>query len=235
MQIVGIPVDIEPPIHQPKHPSSARVEHRNIPPQPPAVRKELPLLRRRLRGIERTEVGSTPKGSAGAGEQQGSRTLGAHPPDGLPAEKEAAEATDPPALLEVGRLHVVDPAGVEIYWANRASPSGGQLDLDSNAACSTDGVRNENITWSVGTAPQGDYTVRVDYWSACGAAQTRYTVLIHSEGQTEIHRGTFTGTGDSGGLGSGTTITAFARATGPLPAPVLNRSTLDLPVGPTTK
>ena len=132
-------------------------------------------------------------------------------------------------------LHVVDPAGVEIYWANRLSPSGGQLDLDSNAACSTDNVRNENITWSVGTAPQGDYTVRVDYWSACGAVRTEYTVLIHSEGNTEIHRGIFTGSGDNGGLGSGTLITYFARATGPQPAPILNRSILDLPVGPTTK
>lgn len=43
-------------------------------------------------------------------------------------------------------LHVVDPSGEEIYWSNRRSASGGQLDLDSNAACAIDGVRNENIT-----------------------------------------------------------------------------------------
>jgi hypothetical protein len=132
-------------------------------------------------------------------------------------------------------LHVVDPAGSEIYWANRQSSSGGQLDLDSNAACVGDNVRNENITWGVGTAPQGTYTVRVDYWSSCGAAQTRYTVLIHNEGETQIYRGTFTGAGDNGGIGSGTLISAFARATGPQPAPTPDRSTLDLPAGPTTK
>src|SRR5688572_5060517 len=30
-------------------------------------------------------------------------------------------------------LHVVDPSGFEIYWADRHAPSGGELDLDSNA------------------------------------------------------------------------------------------------------
>ena len=52
-------------------------------------------------------------------------------------------------------LHVVAPGGDEIYYARRQSPSGGELDLDSNAGCSIDGVRNENITWPVGRAPRG--------------------------------------------------------------------------------
>jgi hypothetical protein len=50
-------------------------------------------------------------------------------------------------------LHVVDPSGEEVYWGNRRSASGGELDLDSNAACAIDRVRNENIMWPVGRAP----------------------------------------------------------------------------------
>ncbi|MGQ0721365.1 MAG: YfaP family protein [Candidatus Eiseniibacteriota bacterium] len=121
-------------------------------------------------------------------------------------------------------LHVVDPAGNEIYWADRQSPTGGQLDLDSNAACAGDGVSNENITWGVGLAPQGTYTVRLDYWSNCNASQTKYTVLINNGGTIAIHHGTFTGAGDQGGFGSGILIDTFTRTTGPPPAPAWSRS-----------
>lgn len=131
-------------------------------------------------------------------------------------------------------LHVVDPGGSEIYWANRQSPSGGQLDLDSNAACALDNVRNENITWPVGTAPQGNYTVRVDHWSSCDAPETNYTVIIHNEGETDIHHGVFSGAGDQGGAGSGVEIATFTRTTGP-PAPAPRETNRNLPVGPTSK
>jgi hypothetical protein len=131
-------------------------------------------------------------------------------------------------------LHVVDPGGWEIYWGERQSPSGGQLDLDSNAACAQDNVCNENITWPVGTAPQGTYTVRVDYWSSCDAPETDYTVLIHNEDENSVYHGTFTGPGDNGGYGSGVLIATFTRTTGP-PAPAPSRSNRILPVGPTSK
>jgi hypothetical protein len=130
-------------------------------------------------------------------------------------------------------LHVVDPAGSEIYWADRLAPSGGQLDLDSNAACAADGVSNENITWGVGLAPQGTYTVRLDYWSSCNASQTDYTVLINNGGEIVIHHGTFVGPGDQGGFGSGILIDTFVRTTGPLPAPAWSR--VARPSGPTQK
>ena len=106
-------------------------------------------------------------------------------------------------------LHVVDPSAQEIYWASRTSASGGELDLDSNAACNGDGVSNENITWNEGTAPNGTYTVRVDYWSACEASETHYTVLINNGGDVSITHGTFTGSGDNGGAGSGVLIGTF--------------------------
>ena len=132
-------------------------------------------------------------------------------------------------------LHVVDPAGSEVYWANRTSLTGGELDLDSNAACVGDNVRNENITWGVGEAPQGTYIVRVDYWSACSAPSTDYTVLVNNGGDIEIFRGTFTGSGDSGGAGSGVDITTFTRGTGRVVAPMPRGAAEHLPVGPTTK
>ena len=112
-------------------------------------------------------------------------------------------------------LHVVAPGGDEIYYGRRQSSSGGQLDLDSNAACDIDGVRNENITWPVGRAPRGQYTVRVDYWSSCGVARTNYTVRVNNGGDVQIFTGFFTGSGDQGGQGSGRTITMFERTTGP--------------------
>ena len=112
-------------------------------------------------------------------------------------------------------IHVVDPRGAEIYYGNPGSASGGELDLDSNAGCAIDRIRNENITWPIGRAPRGQYTVRVDYWSSCGVTQTDYTVRINNGGTVQIFTGTFTGTGDQGGLGSGRLITTFERLTGP--------------------
>ena len=111
-------------------------------------------------------------------------------------------------------LHVVAPGGEEIYYGRRQSSTGGELDLDSNAGCRADGVRNENITWPVGRAPRGRYTVRVDYWSSCGATRTNYTVLVNNGGSVQVVTGNFTGAGDRGGAGSGSTIATFERTTG---------------------
>ena len=107
-------------------------------------------------------------------------------------------------------LHVIDPSGAEIYWAGRQSPTGGQLDLDSNAGCGTDGPRAENIFWASGLiAPRGEYVIRTDYWSNCGAALTNYVVTVNVKGQPpQVFSGVFTGLGDGGGKGSGRNITA---------------------------
>jgi len=100
-------------------------------------------------------------------------------------------------------LHVVDPANEEIFYAHLQSASGGKLDLDSNAACALDHKRNENITWPVGRAPRGQYTVRVDYWDACGVGATNYTVRINNNaGSSQIFTASFERT-------SGATVTAL--------------------------
>jgi hypothetical protein len=109
-------------------------------------------------------------------------------------------------------LHVVDPAGEEIFWSDRRSASGGELDLDSNAACSSDQPRNENIVWPIGEAPTGTYIVRLDYWSSCGALQTDWVLTVWVRGRDPlVFSGTFTGDGDGGGLGSGIEITTFTK------------------------
>jgi len=79
-------------------------------------------------------------------------------------------------------LHVVDPAGVEVWKGNinsyaRPKPGepvdpdgwkkGGVLDADSNAACVVDGRRRENVYWKA-APPPGKYRVRVDTFSLCG-------------------------------------------------------------------
>lgn len=112
-------------------------------------------------------------------------------------------------------LHVVGPGGEEIFYGRPRSASGGALDLDSNAGCSIDGIRNENITWPTGRAPSGQYTVRVDYWSSCGVSRTNFTVRINNGGNTQILTGSLTGLGDQGGLGSGRSLATFDRSTGP--------------------
>lgn len=109
-------------------------------------------------------------------------------------------------------LHVVDPSGAEIYWGARTSSTGGRLDLDSNAACATDGPRAENIFWASGLiAPRGEYVVRVDHWSSCGAALTNYVVTVNARGRApQVFSGVFTGQGDAGGKASGVKITALS-------------------------
>ena len=111
-------------------------------------------------------------------------------------------------------LHVVDPNGYEIFWDAAPSVEGGELDLDSNAACSIDGVNNENILWPIGKAPAGTYTVRVDNFENCGdpALASNYVVTVQRKGQAaETFMGSFPATdlGDFGGAGDGVLITTF--------------------------
>jgi hypothetical protein len=117
-------------------------------------------------------------------------------------------------------LHVLEPGGEEIYYGNRSSNTGGELDIDANAACGTSNLRQENVGWSTGEAPPGQYIVRVEYWSSCGAVQTDYIVTVYLRSDTPtvpgspgsgvlIFEGSFTGDGTAGGAGDGVPITTF--------------------------
>jgi|SRR6266850_40404 len=112
-------------------------------------------------------------------------------------------------------LHVIDPASNEVYWNNLSVASGGTLDVDSNAGCALDNKNNENIRWT-GSAPNGTYTVRVDYWSACNlTGTTTYAVVVNNGGAISRFTGSFTANqADAGGRGSGRLITTFNHTTG---------------------
>ncbi len=74
-------------------------------------------------------------------------------------------------------LHLLEPGGEEIYWANDVSENGGELDVDSNPDCDIDYINNENIFYSENDIVEGgEYVVGVDLFSACVSAKTNYSV-----------------------------------------------------------
>jgi hypothetical protein len=91
-------------------------------------------------------------------------------------------------------LHVVDPAGVDIYWGNQSDepppPAGpadggsyGYVDYDSNANCVIDGLRREDAIWP-DEPPSGQYTVRVDTPTLCGQPIANWQVKVVLRGRT---------------------------------------------------
>lgn len=110
-------------------------------------------------------------------------------------------------------LHLETPSGEDIYYGNRTSSSGGNLDLDSNAGCSIDGVNNENITWPAGQQPEcGRYVARVDLWSACSEpGPFEYVLTINNNGRAETFRNLLvTANEDRGGPRAGRPVAEFA-------------------------
>lgn len=103
-------------------------------------------------------------------------------------------------------LHVIDPSGERIYFANKTSASGGSLDLDSNPACSIDNINNESIHWPEGQAPAGSYDVEVVYFDSCGLA-SQYIVVVQRKGHDPL---LFTGSFAAGDSGVTDAVTMFA-------------------------
>lgn len=107
-------------------------------------------------------------------------------------------------LRWVGRndldLHVVDPAGEEIYYSHRSSPSGGNLDVDSNARCSENITEQsvENIFWPLGNAPTGIYQISVDYYQQCTDVMgTNFNVHVLVDGQVLEFNGQVASVGET--------------------------------------
>jgi hypothetical protein len=67
-------------------------------------------------------------------------------------------------------LYVRDPAGYEISYQNRESPTGGVLDHDARGACVSGGDTIENVYWSTPQPPRGQYYIELHYWGDCGVA-----------------------------------------------------------------
>jgi predicted DNA-binding WGR domain protein len=79
-------------------------------------------------------------------------------------------------------LHVVCPSGQEIYYGNRRSGCGGELDVDRMSG--TDNAV-ENTVW-VGKPPSGQYKVYVKNYSGSSCTKPMpYTVRININGKHE--------------------------------------------------
>ncbi|MET0795084.1 MAG: hypothetical protein ABW061_26435 [Polyangiaceae bacterium] len=88
-------------------------------------------------------------------------------------------------------LHVFDPLQNEIFHGSPSSrdPFGdapedasfGMLDVDSNADCAGDELRQEDALWAR-EPPAGHYSVRVDTKSLCGSAAARWTLSVTLHG-----------------------------------------------------
>jgi len=68
-----------------------------------------------------------------------------------------------------------------LYMRENNIPYSGELDIDSNAACNIDGIRNENIFYIM--PEPGTYTVKINLFSKCKSARkstegTKYAVTI---------------------------------------------------------
>ncbi|MDN6280791.1 MAG: hypothetical protein L0J45_07290 [Psychroflexus sp.] len=91
-------------------------------------------------------------------------------------------------------LHLIEPNGGHIYYASMMSENGGELDLDSNPACSIDGINNENITYSEeAQLDAGTYDVYVDMYSNCDPSiATNFVVTAKLDGvEINTHVGNF--------------------------------------------
>lgn len=90
-------------------------------------------------------------------------------------------------------LAVTDPNGDTAYFSSPSTPSGGQLDVDSNAGCTTS-FRSpiENIFWDSGNNPEGVYTATVSLYSRCseGREPIPFELYISVNGNTETQTGT---------------------------------------------
>lgn len=86
-------------------------------------------------------------------------------------------------------LAVREPDGTETWYQNSGpSPTGGELDVDSNIGCQDDGGV-ENIFWPPGGAPSGKYTVHVRGFEIEGCGSGDYTLDITVAGDTRTETG----------------------------------------------
>ncbi|MBW4654996.1 MAG: hypothetical protein KME20_18425 [Kaiparowitsia implicata GSE-PSE-MK54-09C] len=90
-------------------------------------------------------------------------------------------------------LAVTDPRGETAAFFNRQISSGGQLDVDANAACSeVSSSPIENVFWPTGGAPQGQYTITVNLFTRCGqtSGPIPFVVNLLVQGTRETFDGT---------------------------------------------
>ena len=85
-------------------------------------------------------------------------------------------------------LAVTDPTGETVSYASPSSATGGSLDVDSNRGCAGSTTPVENIFWPTGSAPDGVYTIKVDYYRECagGEGPQSFSLSVRMGGQNAV-------------------------------------------------
>ena len=84
-------------------------------------------------------------------------------------------------------LHVFDPYGEHLFYGHREAASGGRLDIDCNAGTGRLCPRPiENVFWSPGEAPEGEYRFWVRAYAMIPAEVPVEARLLVLEGETVV-------------------------------------------------
>ena len=87
-------------------------------------------------------------------------------------------------------VHVQTPGGEKIFFNQRESSCGGELDVDMNAAGAESNTPVENIFWPAGGSPTGRYRVLVHHYAKHGGPDpTRYQITIKVKGEATKYNG----------------------------------------------
>lgn len=111
-------------------------------------------------------------------------------------------------------LHVQAPSGEVIFFRNRHSRCGGELDVDMNAGGPDSDEPVENIYWPLNTAPRGKYKVLAHHYRNHGADDpTEFRVAVKNDDDVEYYTGKLN-------PDEKVVVCEFERHTGPEPEPV---------------
>jgi hypothetical protein len=104
-------------------------------------------------------------------------------------------------------LHVITPDGYHIYYGDKKSRCGGELDVDRNAGGRETRKPVENIRWAKGTAKPGKYRVFVRNYAYHEdvVADVSFKVELDIDGHIE----TFKGATKTGRVGPDSDVEAF--------------------------
>jgi hypothetical protein len=88
-------------------------------------------------------------------------------------------------------LICTDPKGEMIFYRNRTSSSGGQLEIDMNVEYPDSKNPIENIFWEPGSAPDGTYNIYLKYYKKQepDIDETSYNIQVNYGDETKEYKG----------------------------------------------